>query len=536
MEASSWLKRFQRRRGARWAHVVLRRAVAPDSSCQAWVLIVGLAVILVWQLVFGFVALDTRYRNTASVGVQHEGRFAYFLVYKGLFPVATTLPTPPPGRAGADWVIQNHPETLVQELAYTWLSGDYGKVIPHLFDAWLKGAPLNTTMIPFNRMLFTVSLWSLFAAFWHMRRPFMGAVMVALLGSNPFQLFHVHAHDNIIGLPITTAILILALHLPWLTSKLPPTRYTWALPIVTGVLLGCVRTIRSEPVPIILAAVGTYLTLCGWQWRRKLALVALLMVAFMGTGGAWRSLFLKKHAEARAFLASVGGNPFPGTPRLYHHFWHPVWCGLGDFDTKYGYKWSDRVALAYATPILERQYGIRVPIYDADGKYGPEEYFDARRVYKRLPFHIDEYDTTARDKVLHDIVGDPFWYAGILAKRAWRVISELTPVRLTWGTVHCLLPMHGLVALALLLACVVFRQWFLSKLIVFTMPTVAIAMLVYSGDGVSYYGIYHIIAMGVLASLVFGIVRHLARQWYRRRFADTADIPTAAEHQAPKNA
>ena len=518
VDKSSWLNRLQRRRVVRWARVILHRGVAPDNSRKASTLIVGLAGILVWQLVFsavvlfGTTALDTRYRNTASVGAIHEGRFAYFLAYKGLFPVATTMPTPPPGRAGADWVIQNHPETLVQDLTYTWLSGDYGKVIPHLFDAWLKGVPLNTTMIPFNRMLFTVSLWSLFAAFWYLRRPFMGSVMVVLLGSNPFQLFHVHANDNVIGLPITTAILILALHLPWLTVTLPRARYTWALPIVTGVVLGCIRTIRSEPAPIILAALGTYLTLHGWPWRRKLALAALLILAFVGTGSTWRSLFLRKHAEARAFLASVGGNPFPGPPRLYHHFWHPVWCGLGDFDTKHGYKWSDKVALVYATPILEKKYGIKVPIYDVEGKYGPEEYFDARRVYKRLPFHLDEYDIVARDKVLHDIAGDPVWYAGILAKRAWRVVNELTPVRIAFGTMHCRLPMHGLVALVLLLACAVSRQWFLSKLIVFTMPTLTTAMIVYSGDGVSYYGIYHIVAAGILVGLVFGIIRHVVRQ------------------------
>ena len=26
-----------------------------------------------------------------------------------------------------------------------------------------------------------------------------------------------------------------------------------------------------------------------------------------------------------------------------HAFWYPVFCGLGDFDTKYGYEWNDRV-------------------------------------------------------------------------------------------------------------------------------------------------------------------------------------------------
>jgi hypothetical protein len=513
---------LRHRRVVRWARVLLHRAGAPGHTRKPEILLVGLAAILAWQVLFSVVALDSRYRNTASVGTHQEGRFAYFWVYKGLFPVATTITSPPPGSAGADWVIRNHPETLVQDLTYTWLSGDYGKVIPHLFDTWLRGEPLNTRMIPFNRMLFMFSLCSLFAAFWYIHRPLLGLVMVVLLGSNPFQLFHVYAHDNVIGLPITTAILMLALHLPWLTRARLPARYTWALPIVTGVLLASIRTIRSEPAPIILAALGTYLTLFSWPWRRRLALVALLMVSFIATGSAWRSFFLKKHSEARAFLASVGGNPYPGEPRLYHHFWHPVWCGLGDFDTKYGYKWSDKVALVYATPILETKYGIKVPIYDVEGKYGPEEYYDARRVYKRLPFQIPEYDQVARDKVLHDIAHDPIWYAGILAKRAWRVLDEQTPVRVAIGSMHRFIPMHGLVALGLLLGCLAFRQWFLAKLVGFTMPTLTTAMFVYSGDGVSYYGIYHIVAAAILLTLTFTTVHRFARGYRARRGARVA--------------
>jgi hypothetical protein len=61
--------------------------------------------------------LDNEYRTTASVGVHHEGQFAYFLSYKNLFPVATTLTAPPKGESGADWVIARHPESLVQDLA-----------------------------------------------------------------------------------------------------------------------------------------------------------------------------------------------------------------------------------------------------------------------------------------------------------------------------------------------------------------------------------------------------------------------------------
>jgi len=509
------------RHGWRVAVVAIRRPMAPRGRRKQWLLITALFGIVFWQ--FGFSAnsatLDATYRDRAASGVQQADRFVYFLYYLDLFPVGTTVPNPELSEAGARRILAESPGSLVQDFGWTWFAGDRGRIYLFLFDAWLKGAPWNPSVRPFHRLVFTLSLCALFASLWWVRRPLLGGITVLLLGSNPFQLFEVHANENIHGWPITTAILVVAMHVPYFASSKLDRRYRWLLPVATGALVATIRTVRSEPATILASALLSYLLLSGLAWRRRALMSGLLIAAFTLTGMTWNRWFEHKHDEAASLLAKIGGHPFPGPIRQYHHFWHPVWCGLGDFGGNYGYVWKDEAALAYAKPILERKYHEHVPVDDFGRQFGAEEYFDAQKVYKRLPFDIPYYNEVVRDKVLHDIGHHPLWYAGILAKRAWRLLSETTPVRVAWTSHWVTIPMHGLVLLPLAALLFAARSRFLLAFLLFTLSTCLPAMIVYSGLGISYFGIYHIVAAAILLTAIVENVRW----WIRSRLLDGAE-------------
>src|SRR5260221_10132100 len=121
-------------------------------------------------------------------------------------------------------------------------------------------------------------------------------------------------------------------------------------------------------MPIVAALVFAYAQTKFWGdhsrrtiWAFRGSLVAAFFAAFIGVGSAWTSWFEYKQEQVDFYLHAVGGHPFPGPIRMYHHFWHPVWCGLGDFGDDKGYKWEDVTALAYARPILQQRYGEYVP-------------------------------------------------------------------------------------------------------------------------------------------------------------------------------
>jgi hypothetical protein len=449
--------------------------------------------------------------------MHYDSSFVYFLYYLDLFPVATTDPFPELNRAAAEKYLTARPKTLVMDIGWTWLEGDRGKILLYSLDTWLKGAPWNPSVRPFNRFAFTVSLCLLFASFWWIRRPILGGVLVILLGSNPFQLYEVHLHENVHGWTITTAILLLALHVPWLATRRPDRRYAIALPLVTGILVGTIRSIRSEPAAMLLAAALSYLFIDSFDWRRRLAMVSGLALAFLLTNAAWNGWFAKKDTEARNVLTTVGGHPFTGPLRQHHALWHPIWCGLGDFGQKHGYEWEDTKALAYARPVLESQYHETVPA-SFDTPSMPAQYWDPDHLYRKLPYGLGHYDEVVRDKVLHDIAHDPLWYGGVLLRRAWRLLTELTPARAQWGAHWVGTRAPGLLALPLLLLLLVARNRFLLGLLFFTLPTCIAPMLVFSGRGMAYYAIYHLIALGIIIALAIENVR-----WWisrRRRIAN----------------
>ena len=168
------------------------------------------------------------------------------------------------------------------------------------------------------------------------------------MGSNPFQVSAVYYESNVFGWPITTTLLVLALHVPLLSGRRTSPFYYWTLPLVTGLLLASIRQVRTEPVLVIAAAGLSYLFASSLRWRVRLALALLLGVCFLWGSHEWKQFFDRKFAEAYAVVKAAGGHTYDG-PRQSHHFlWHALWCGLGDFDRKYGYPWDDLAAEKYA--------------------------------------------------------------------------------------------------------------------------------------------------------------------------------------------
>jgi hypothetical protein len=531
-------------RAWRTIRYLLLRATAPRGPRRKIVLFAGVLSIVAWQWSFARhdAKLDDTYRITAASGMHNDPYFMYFFWYTGLFPVVSTrayvpcrhtcaptqesmAPAPLSHQAARD-LMAREPGTLAMDSTWTWYAGDRGKIFLYLLDTWLKGAPWHPSVKPFQRLMFIVALSSLFFSFWRTRRPLLGALCVLFLGSNALQLYEVHARENVFGWSITTAILLLAIHLPLLGARRIDPRLAFVWPIGTALLMSTIRTFRSEPMPMLAAALLSYLFVrfTGTRskketWLRRSSLVATFFVVFLSGHFFWSHYFIAKHRQASDVLAKIGGHPYPGDIRMYHHFWHPVWCGLGDFDTKYGYRWDDELALAYAKPILEQRYKQHVPSAAFFGAPKTlDEYWDQDGIYKKLPYDIPNYNETIRDKVLDDIERDPKWYAGILFKRVKRILMEATPIRLSthvgWWNVPLLTCKAFLPLLAL---CLVARQRFATKLLVFSLPTCTTALVVYCDRGLPWYGIFHFFMAAIFVMLAVEVGRMAYRAYRRRR-------------------
>lgn len=469
------------------------------------VLVVGLFTIRSWQGAFmgKGAKIDAVQAVTASTGINLERKFFFFLYHLDLFPVATDLSIQADTKAEAERLFKEHPEKLRQDEGSTFRSGDRGRTFLYFVDMWLnkkKTSAIVPSIKPAHHLAFTIALCALWTACWSIGWYARGALLVALIGSNPFQIYTTYGQENVFSWPITTMTVVLAIHLPMFEKRVREVKwYPWAAAAVTGLLVAFVRNFRSEPTVMLFAASLIYLTITWRPWRTRIACV-VLMFATLWIGTRVSTGYMeRKFAKAQAAVAAVGGSAYTGPREYFHEFWHAVFCGLGDFDTKYGYEWQDLVAYAYAKPRLEKMHPGLTLYMNA---IQPRSY-DKAGIYPIFFSETPGYHDLIRDKVLGDIKKDPKWYGGILWDRTQRILETTTRVGFATAKEQYYVSgvLVGWACVPLLLLLILTRRWTELKLLLFSTPLSIAPLCIYSDRGMSFYSCYHLFGAFILACL-----------------------------------
>ena len=483
----------------------------PGRKASAAFLLVGCLVIVFWQAT-SFerrAELDRTYGISGSRGLYPElsQRFFYFLYYTGKFPLSVE----PPGlqlqySTEAAHALLDYAGLVNESYAFV-RTGDLGKVFLLYPDAWLRGTPEGVSLHAFNRIFFTVSLLALFVGFSLQQHRLFAIVLVALFGSSPFLLREIYVQNNVHGYQLATAMLVLALCSPLILRRSSGRLLLW-IPAISGVFLATTREVRPTPALIVISVAACCVFASG-GWRRRAALCALLAASFLGTTAAWSRYWDQQFAEAVRTVEAAGGTPYRGARNRYHSLWHPVWCGLSDFDRKYGHKWSDRAAYRFAIPRVNIRFGT-------DYRLVPKSYLlwnfeEGNAPYRIKPETLPAYNLVLRETILHQIREDPAWYAEILGRRTVRVFSGATPVRLGIGPHHVDIPFSAWLFLPTLVLLLALREWPQVKLLLFFLPTSLTALLVHSGRGFSYNSAFHLVLFAMISCwVVFGVAARLA--------------------------
>lgn len=490
-------------------------------------LVVGSLLIVAWQAVSIGAAdqLDDSYRfdkNRRGIYQKRIQRYFYFHYYTGLFPITTVRPLeklPEDAEFARRLVARGNTFLRMEDYAFL-QTGDFGKIFLLYPHAWWTGSPKNVSLQTFNRILGVGGLVLLFVVLSLVEHRLLAAVLVAVLGSNPYQLFELYARNNVFGYSIAVAILMLALHAPLVFGRWRgPTAYL--LPLFSGAFLASVREVRPEPTAILLAAAMVYGFADGRA--RKLGMLTLLAASFGATSFFWSDHWERSLEEARRVVRRNSAMTFDGHANVHHSFWHPIWCGLGDFDTKYGYRWSDRTAYEWAIPVMNERFGTEYS--RRKGSYVLDQYYTPLRKHRIKPETLPEYSQVLRDKVLHDIVNDPLWYVGILLRRAHRILTVTTPVRLGVGSHFVDVPFTGWLFLPALAALAWVRRWDQLQLLLFFLPTSLVSLLVYSKRGFTYNSAFHL----ALFALILCWLANAAYRWLAGR---SSPVPTSARTQS----
>jgi hypothetical protein len=509
---------------------------------KLWVPLLISVVTAGWQLAIANRpnTIDPAYGQFSMSGAYHNDKFVYFAYYLGLFPVTSELFIKKVRRPGGDGtltipegtleipdayyseqaakdVVARQGQSLVMDFNAAIMAGARLKTFLYLPKAIWTGTPKDPSYRPVNFVFFTAAIVAVFLFLWQSGHRVLAVGIVVLLGSYPFQLAEVYLRPHsIFGWLITSCLGLLALNWPILLGKDAP-RWAAAAAAASGIWLGTMLHVRFEIVALLLSPLFVYAVHPTFAPRVKLALAGLLIGATLATQFAWKAYLDWKYNQAIQVVRSAGGHPYEGPRPNVHVFWHAVWCGLGDFDTKYGYQWSDLAAYAYAEPILEKKYQLRIPLRDT---YYYLESWDAAGKYPKKPEHFDEYSQVIREKVLSDIANDPRWYLTILVRRMHQVLAEVPPLQVHLGgvSVPVKLPSGVWLGLGLIMPVVLLylRRWDLLKLLIFCLPLMAPPLLIFSKGGM-HYSIHHLLSVAILVTLLAEWIRGVAtagpRNW-----------------------
>jgi hypothetical protein len=457
------------------------------SRRRHWILFVVTGVVIVHSLFYVFSGRIPGWQRRVGVsGFSYDKahHFLYFHYYLGLFPVVS-LEEKEYSREGALRVLEEKGESLRMEYRHWARLGEHARILCFWPNALVKNSPQQPSLKLFNALFFLLGLFCVIIGFSWVKMPLVGFFFAAIVSVTPFFLFEVYRSRNIFGLMASVSMILLGLHLATIFDR-KPTRWACILPVVSGLLIGFAGEVRGEIMPLLLSCLMAYLFSRQLKLWPKVLFILLLFVSFIGARQGIRAYFDTQFDRAYEVVSQQGGHPYEGRRIGGHIVWHPIFCGLGDFDGKYGYRWDDRVAYRYALPVLKERYGLDLRY---KGGYHLDEYYDKDRLYYKKFDEIPQYEQVIKEKVLHDIFNDPLWYVTILGKRLWRILTRTAP-----------LPFLGLLAFPFLFIVFKFKAWRLFKLFLFTLPLCLSPFLIYSGDNSTFGSLYQVVALSCLLS------------------------------------
>lgn len=451
-------------------------------------------------------------------------RFLLFKVHTGEFPVASLDTSPPEEpQAFAVWLEQNG-HSLVMEIYEAYRMGDVGKIYLLQFDHWLRGNISDASYKPANFVFFLVALLAFFVGLWLQGQRVFAAIVTFLVGSSYFQIFSAYREDNIFSWPISTLLLAVGLNAPFLFGRRHQNSWkAWLFcAVLTGILFATVRQIRPSP-EVLTGSFALIFLLGAGAKPMRFFLPAALILSYLGTATVWAWHFDRSFSSAKNFVGARGGHVYSGSANRHHFFWHPFFCGLGDYGTEKGYRWDDFNAFAYALPKLRERTGnpdlwSDFSPGDSLDRYFMKEAYDEAGVYRRKLEDVPGYEDVLREKIISDVKSDPMWAMSVIGQRGLSLFTTTNDVQVwtPWRHYNFRSDLWGWLPVLFLWPLWKRKEWGVLAIMVAAFSLTAPAFLINSKLNMQHYSVAHIVAfawfLGQLSLLVWGRVRSLSKR------------------------
>lgn len=456
---------------------------------------------------------NAEYRRKDATGFNHGAGKSFVLFYaeKGLFPLRSAADTADLkwNPQLADSLVNCCGSSLLMEKDHWARFGDPGRIWMYMPKVWLSGSPADPGIKLTNVLFYIITLLVVWQSFVSNGLWRLGLLLCLFLLSSPFYLYETMNNENIFGLVSLIGVFLMALHLFFLRND-----FKWKyllIPVLSGLLIALVNSIRTEVLATVASCCLIYFFAPGIPFLKRIYCLLLLLGTFTFTSRIIDGYFSRTYQKTTQFVKEHGGVPFEGGRTMRHPAWHPIYCGLGDFDTKYGYHLHDTAVYHYVIPILRKQLNQPL-IYPGKTKYSMGEYYDSTHFYYKKPETIPGFDKVCKEKVLLDISNDPLWYAGIIGKRILYFFRNSSPVALRLYQWELIIPFTGWLLLPLLALLFLAKKWREILLLIFTLPSGASTIVMFAEGQNSYMSAYSLLTAAMLFYATWNYWRS-KKQW-----------------------
>ncbi len=459
------------------------------------VLFIGILIILSFNTLLYI--LTSNYDITKIQSREHTTGFShdkgqyffYFYFYTGNFPLATLNKSLKYSKDDALKEIASNGNDLIMEYKHWSRMGENLRIIAYYPNAIIRCSPENPSMKLFNAIIFILGLILVFSSFVKINKPLLGIILVTIINLTPFFIYEIYQNENILALLASVFIIILGLNLKLIFNKKIKLLKLIIIAIITGLIIGLTSEIRGETIILIVSAILIYLFSRSFNFYLKILTLFLLVSSFYFTKIGIKNYFENNFKETYQLVKENKGHVYDGKRIEQHLFWHPIYCGLGDFDNKYNYEWQDRVAFKYALPILKEKYNLD---FKYSGDLCLDDYYDKDSLYYKYLADFSEYEEVIKTKVLSDIKSDPLWYFTIIFKRIINILSNTLPFYIL-----------GWFFLILVYFLFKFRQINLLKLLVVSLPLSFTPLFIYSGSNATFNSFFPFLTITIIIGLGF---------------------------------
>lgn len=450
---------------------------------------------------------NKKHKRGDATGFIHNSasKFFYFNYFLDQYPLYSKKPIKDFSEEGARKLLSESGPDLLMEYGYWTRLGEHFRNNLYFFKSFFTRSAENPSIIPFNIFIFFITLVGLYYAFARNGKPLLGLILVVLFGSSPFLRHEIFLRENVFGLMVLISLQILIINVKFVFNKKVNSYLIFLLPVLTGVLIGIGDQIRTESKILIFSAIFIYLFAGNTKIRNRLFMILLVCYSYIFTHNYIQNYYQLKIQKAKKTLVKYNGTSYTGPIIPSHNLWHPLACGLGDHDSKYGFEWKDLWSYKLFLPKYNQKYGTN---YQMNKGYILNDYYNNEPFYPKKPELLPGYEEIVKEYTLNKIKSDPLWYGSIMIKRVWTILWNTSPVRMSVSIFDLPIPFNGLLALFIFIIFVLNKLWVPAKLIFYTLPFTATPLIIYSGRNSTYLTSYHIFAFGII---LYMILNHLLK-------------------------